>query len=112
MTELEIKPLNFEIVNIKQIENVIDELSKKVIAAHFQLVEIKEWFWPIFEAYETKTEDERKEVDRFIPSLGYVSGNCVASCRGCNTIKADTVKNDERFRKMKCVINIMENVTM
>lgn len=63
MTDLQIKPLNFEVVNIKQIENVIDELSKKIIAAHFQLVEIKEWFWPIFEAYETKTEDERKEVD-------------------------------------------------
>ena len=63
MTELEIKPLNFEVVNVKQIENVIDELSKKIIASHFQLVEIKDWFWPIFESYETKNAKEKKEVD-------------------------------------------------
>ena len=63
MDELVIKPLDFDIVNRAQLESVINELSKKIIAAHYQLIEIKERFMPIFETYETKTDKEKKEVD-------------------------------------------------
>lgn len=64
MTELVIKPLDFTVVDKTQIEAVISELSKKIIASHYQLNEIKEWFWPIYAEYEAKTDEEKELIDK------------------------------------------------
>jgi hypothetical protein len=64
MENLEIKPLDFTVVDKTQIEAVISELSKKIIASHYQLTEIKEWFLPIYAEYESKTDEEKELVDK------------------------------------------------
>lgn len=35
------------------------------------------------------------ELDRVVPSLGYVESNIVPACRRCNTVKSNTVTYDE-----------------
>lgn len=60
---------------------------------------------------EEKFKESRRDVDRFIPSKGYIKSNCVMACNICNRIKGSMVKNDKRFIKIKKVIHTIETLS-
>lgn len=63
MEEKLVPKLNFDIVDKKQLDNIVQELSKKIIAAQFTLIELKDWFWPIYKEYEEKNPKQKKMID-------------------------------------------------